>query len=201
MTLCNTGMVGLRSATTQFMRLFIWLIKYIAIAWDNILKEPIMTRTRRYIFICYDIVPQNIHVLPCISEVTRSYNTRRRVRYINVHVKRYRKISSLRHTKSQKLNDSRFILQLSLPNPLKPGLKSRMKMYIWLIIKLIDNLGVYYIRGLPVCELVNLNPESHLHTWSISVGRLGSYMTNSHQHVEILNVGFHRRLITTEIPF
>ena len=41
---------------------------------------------------------------------------------------RYRKVSSTRRTKSQNLNDSRLVLQLSLPNPLKPCLKLRMKM-------------------------------------------------------------------------
>ena len=39
-----------------------------------------------------------------------------------------RKPSNIKHTKSQNLNESHFILQLSLPNPLKPGVKSRMKM-------------------------------------------------------------------------
>ena len=29
---------------------------------------------------------------------------------------------------TQNLNDSRLVLQLSLPNPLKPGVKSQMKM-------------------------------------------------------------------------
>ena len=46
-----------------------------------------------------------------------------------VHTKTmYRKISNIRHTKSQNLNDSRLVLLLSLPNPLKPSVKSRMKM-------------------------------------------------------------------------
>ena len=40
----------------------------------------------------------------------------------------YRKISDIRRTKSQNLNVSRLVLQLSLPNPMKPGVKSRMKM-------------------------------------------------------------------------
>ena len=35
----------------------------------------------------------------------------------------YRKISNVRHTKSKKLNDSRLVLHLSLPNILKPGVK------------------------------------------------------------------------------
>ena len=42
--------------------------------------------------------------------------------------KGYRKISNMRRTKSQNLNDYRLVLQLSLPNPLKPVITSRMKM-------------------------------------------------------------------------
>ena len=40
----------------------------------------------------------------------------------------YRKVSNIRRTKFQNLNDSRPVLQLSLPNLLKPCIKSRMKM-------------------------------------------------------------------------
>ena len=40
----------------------------------------------------------------------------------------YRKISNIRPTKSPNLNDSHLILKSSLPYPLKPGVKSRMKM-------------------------------------------------------------------------
>ena len=40
----------------------------------------------------------------------------------------YRQISNIRLTKSQNLPDSRLVLQLSFPNPLKPGVKSRIKM-------------------------------------------------------------------------
>ena len=40
----------------------------------------------------------------------------------------YRKISNISRTKSPDLNVSRLVLQLSLPNPMKPGVKSRMKM-------------------------------------------------------------------------
>ena len=35
----------------------------------------------------------------------------------------YRKLSNIRRTKSQNLNDSRLVLHLSLPNLLKPGVK------------------------------------------------------------------------------
>ena len=40
----------------------------------------------------------------------------------------YRKVSNIRRTEFQNLNDSRPVLQLSLPNLLKPCIKSRMKM-------------------------------------------------------------------------
>ena len=40
----------------------------------------------------------------------------------------YHKTSCIRHTKSQNLNISCLLLQWSLPNPLKPGVKLRMKM-------------------------------------------------------------------------
>ena len=40
----------------------------------------------------------------------------------------YRQTSSLKRTKSKNVNVSRLALQLSLPNSLKQGVKSRMKM-------------------------------------------------------------------------
>ena len=40
----------------------------------------------------------------------------------------YRQVSNRRRTKSQHLKDPRTVLQLSLPYPLKPDVKSRMKM-------------------------------------------------------------------------
>ena len=36
--------------------------------------------------------------------------------------------SNIKSTKSQNLNVSRLVLEFILPNPLKPGVKSRMKM-------------------------------------------------------------------------
>ena len=42
----------------------------------------------------------------------------------------YRKISNIRCTKSPNLNVPRLVLQLSLPNSMKPGVKSRMKMLL-----------------------------------------------------------------------
>ena len=40
----------------------------------------------------------------------------------------YRKVSNTRRAKCQNLNDSRLVLQSSVPNPLKPSVKSIMKM-------------------------------------------------------------------------
>ena len=40
----------------------------------------------------------------------------------------YRQVSNIRRTKSQHIKDCRTVLRLSLPNPLKPDVKSRMKM-------------------------------------------------------------------------
>ena len=40
----------------------------------------------------------------------------------------YRQFSNIRRTQSQNIYVSRVVLQLSLPNPLKPDVKLRMKM-------------------------------------------------------------------------
>ena len=40
----------------------------------------------------------------------------------------YRTFSNIRRTKSPNLNVSRLVVQLSLPKPMKPDVKSRMKM-------------------------------------------------------------------------
>ena len=48
--------------------------------------------------------------------------------YFAGNIFKYRKTSSISRTKSQNLNVSCFLLQRSLPNPLKPGVKLRMKM-------------------------------------------------------------------------
>ena len=42
--------------------------------------------------------------------------------------KYYRQVSNIRRTKFQQLKDYRTVLRLSLPNPLRPDVKSRMKM-------------------------------------------------------------------------
>ena len=52
-----------------------------------------------------------------------------RKRYIRTNWKKYCQTSNISHTKSPNLNVC-LILQLSLPNPLKPGVKLRMKMWL-----------------------------------------------------------------------
>ena len=42
----------------------------------------------------------------------------------------YRKVSNISRTENQNLDDSRLNMQLPLPNRLKPGVKSRMKMQL-----------------------------------------------------------------------
>ena len=42
--------------------------------------------------------------------------------------KKYSQTSNISRTKSQKLNVFRLVLQLPFPNPLRPAVKSRMKM-------------------------------------------------------------------------
>ena len=43
-------------------------------------------------------------------------------------IQHYHQISNISRTQSQNVNVFRLILQLPLPNPLKPGVKSGMKM-------------------------------------------------------------------------
>ena len=74
-----------------------------------------------WFFCCYEMLSwynsSLNHVMACSLMVALSYQ-----------LYQYRKISNIRRTKSPNLNVSRLFLQLSLPNPMKPGVKSRMKM-------------------------------------------------------------------------
>ena len=65
----------------------------------------------------------------------------------NQYITIYRQTSNIRHTKSQNLNVSYLVLQLSLPYPLKPGVNLRMNIYIW-VINFIAYKGVAYISDL-----------------------------------------------------
>ena len=69
---------------------------------DKLLPEPVMAQ---FTDVCIDVSPM----------------------YYGINQK-YRKTSNVRHTKSQNLHDSCHLIQLSLRNPLKPGVKLRLKM-------------------------------------------------------------------------
>ena len=84
----------------------------------------------------------------------------------------YRKISNISHTKSLHLNNSRLVLHLSLPNPLKPVVSREWRCswssadrwcsnYISVIHKFIAYLGVAYIRGLTVSCNKNIQLYTH----------------------------------------
>ena len=87
----------------------------------------------------------------------------------------YRETSSISRTKSQNVNVSNLVLQLSLLNPLKPGVKSsrrcigssadrRCSNYIWVIDNFIAYQGATYIRGSTVFFLLDLH-DAFNHTY------------------------------------
>ena len=62
------------------------------------------------------------------SHLLGSSSAERTSRVKRITFRTYRQVSNIRRTKSQHLKDSPTVLQLSLQNPLKPDVKSRMKM-------------------------------------------------------------------------
>ena len=81
-----------------------------------------------------------------------------------------REISNIQRTKPKNLNVSRLVVQLSLCNLLKPGVKlkwrcrwssanRRCSNYIWVINNYIAHYGATYIRGLTVCSLLGPSPR------------------------------------------
>ena len=83
----------------------------------------------------------------------------------------YCKISNIRCTKSPNLNVPRLVLWLSLPNPMKPGVKSRRRCswssaerrwsnYIWVIDNFIAYWGASYIRDLTVVSTMAANDQA-----------------------------------------
>ena len=67
-------------------------------------------------------------ILSLCTPLILTVKTSKMLIYTYVHKTYYHKISNISGTKSQNLNVSRLVLQLSLPNPMKPGVKSGMKM-------------------------------------------------------------------------
>ena len=62
----------------------------------------------------------------CVLSDSLEFVSIQPVPYIYIYI--HRKVSDIRCTKCQNLNESHLILQLSVPNPLKPSVKSIMKM-------------------------------------------------------------------------
>ena len=90
-------------------------------------------------YICNDLndditVVFSLDTTPGTEFIVRAYNIYASVKiYMESHISSeyyitYRKVSNIRRTKCQNLNDSRNVLQLSVPNPLMPSFKSIMKM-------------------------------------------------------------------------
>ena len=77
----------------------------------------------------YIQTPQQIHV----HNVSFTLGFRKNMHKLRIGARDtiiYHKTSNIRHTKSKKLKVSRLVFQLSLPYPLKSGVKSRMKMWL-----------------------------------------------------------------------
>ena len=78
------------------------------------------------------------------------YTTLQHISRIKVH---YHLTSNISRAEYLNLNICRLVVQLSLLNPLKPGIKSRMKMYrrcsnhIWVINNFIAHLGAYIFEA------------------------------------------------------
>ena len=79
----------------------------------------------------YNESPQrDCHRIESLWSPCELYLRRRKheVTFWNAMFSSYRKISNISRTESSTLTVSRLVLQLSFPNPMKPGVKSRMKM-------------------------------------------------------------------------
>ena len=71
------------------------------------------------------LTSKETYLLITVWELIWWHQSHEGVSYID---RNYRKTSCISRTKSQNLNTSRLVMQLSLPNSLKPGVKSIMKM-------------------------------------------------------------------------
>ena len=109
-----------------------WMQRSLANVYFLIVK--LNTENANWDLMRYDII-QNVDIKKChqiswyfVSAQKINMQTQAIHPWVYILFSVYHKISNIRCTKSQNLNDSNSVLQLSLPNPLKPGVKSRM---IW----------------------------------------------------------------------
>ena len=103
--------------------------------------HPSMLQQAMKMWKSYNHHTTNSHVIDCIQQVCHClprsntsttyaisvWSNDAFIDYIQANACTCHQISNVSHTKSQNLNLSHLILQLSLPNSLKPGVKSRMK--------------------------------------------------------------------------
>ena len=111
----------------------------------------------------------NVHRSICIRYLSLFYPTIRCQWWWLKTGMKYHKTSSISHTKSQNLNVSCILLQSSLLNPLKPGVKLRWRCswsstdrrcsnYIWVINNFIAYIAAY-IRGFTVMSICHLHAK------------------------------------------
>ena len=79
-------------------------------------------------FYRWHLTQKQLKMHACIFSTVATDALVLKLQTINIHSVDYRQFSNIRRTQSQNINVSRLVLQLSLPNPLKPGVKLRMKM-------------------------------------------------------------------------
>ena len=78
-------------------------------------------------FLWHDITLNQIHIV----EITKHYHRQEKYSLSEGHLWfYYRQTSSISRTKSINLHVYRLVLQMSLPNPLKPDVKSKREMYL-----------------------------------------------------------------------
>ena len=97
---------------------------------DKPLSEPMMVSLLKHICVARPQWVKDKTVSPCLGKMVLvlRQGPSFEEHLICPHGQSYCEISNISHTKSQNFNVSRLILQLSLPNLLKPGVKSPMKM-------------------------------------------------------------------------
>ena len=113
---CYLGKFGFRIHTAPVLERLITLLSQMM--WDSHLHYDVIVMVELSPPLCMRSV---------VSRECQHFMQRRHFRHIKKSVDNYRQVSNISRTKSQLLRYSRTVLWLSLPNPLKPDVKSIMK--------------------------------------------------------------------------
>ena len=89
--------------------------------------KRVLVKTQ-YMYNTVNVVPGTRDRHPSEGEILSAFVISKMGLYSTLRITVYRQVSNISRTKSQHLNDSRTVMRLSLPNHLKPDVKSRMKM-------------------------------------------------------------------------